>query len=159
MHAAINSHHADNAVFMSFNLSLPHRHINSQPVNIVSRVSSVLVVDDSATMCAILHDMLMRLGLRNVDEARDGYAALAKIRGRAYSLIISDWHMEPMKGIDLLREVRRISIPGQNRFIFSTADRSWGSQTSAKLAGAEAFLIKPFSIETLKAKIEDVLHH
>lgn len=83
--------------------------------------------------------------------------ALAKVRGRGYSLIISDWHMEPMSGIDLLRAVKRVRSSGANRFIFSTTERSWGSQTTARLDGADAFIVKPFDLPTLKAKIDSVL--
>jgi two-component system chemotaxis response regulator CheY len=122
-------------------------------------IASVLVVDDSATMRSILRDMVTRLGFRNVDDAPDGQAALAKIQARGYSLIISDWHMEPMNGLDLLRAVQRIRTPGSNRFIFSTTERSWGSQTTARLDGADAFIVKPFTLEALKAKIEAVLAH
>lgn len=119
--------------------------------------SSILVVDDSGTMRTIVKDMLARLGFRNVDEAEDGQAALGKVRARNYALIISDWHMEPMSGIDLLREVRRLRAPGTNRFIFATSERSWGSQTTARIDGADAFISKPFTIEALEAKIALVM--
>lgn len=115
--------------------------------------ASVLVVEDSSTMRRILCEMLSRLGFRHVDEAADGTTALAKLRTRSYSLVISDWHMEEVSGLDLLREVRRISTPGQNRFIFSTTEHSWGSQTSAKLEGAVAFIVKPFTIDMLRGKL------
>ncbi len=119
--------------------------------------SPILVVDDSGTMRTIVTEMLARLGFRNVDEAENGATALGKVRAHSYALIISDWHMEPMSGIDLLREVRRLRTPGSNRFIFATSERSWGSQTTAKIDGADAFITKPFSIEALQAKIETVL--
>jgi len=117
----------------------------------------ILVVDDSAAIRAIVRDMLSRLGFRVVDEAENGEEALAKIKARTYALIISDWHMAPMSGIELLRAVRKMQTPGSNRFIFITAERGWGNQTTAKLDGAEAFITKPFTIETLKSKLEAVL--
>ena len=119
--------------------------------------ASVLIVDDSATMRSILRDMLARLGFRSVEEAADGKAALAKVQARNFSLIISDWHMEPMSGIELLREVRRISTPGVNRFVLATTERAWSSQTTAKIDGVDAYLIKPFTIGDLQTKLELVL--
>lgn len=117
----------------------------------------ILIVDDSSTMRTILRDMLRNLGFRNLDEAADGQSALAKVRDRSFALIISDWHMEPMTGIELLRQVRRVSTPGANRFIMATTERSWGSQTTAKVDGVDGFLVKPFTIEALRAKVDAVL--
>ena len=120
-------------------------------------IASVLIVDDSSTMRHILRDMLDRLAVRSIEEAGDGAEALAKIQASPYSLIISDWHMEPVNGLELLQTVRRISKPKTNRFIFTTGDRSWGRQASAKLDGADAFIVKPFTIETLRSKMQLVL--
>src|SRR6202012_1171136 len=67
---------------------------------------SVLVVDDYNTMIRIIRNLLKQLGFENIDDASDGSAALDKMRGKKYGLVISDWNMEPMTGYDLLREVR-----------------------------------------------------
>src|SRR5882757_3320886 len=67
---------------------------------------SVLVVDDYNTMIRIIRNLLKQLGFQNIDDASDGSAALNKMRGKKYGLVISDWNMEPMTGYDLLREVR-----------------------------------------------------
>ena len=119
--------------------------------------ASVLVVDDSATMRTILRGMLARLGFRSIEEAESGEAALSMLRSRSFSLVISDWNMGAMSGLDLLREFRRLRTPGVSRFLFATSERSWGHQTSAKIDGADGFITKPFGIETLKAKIDAVL--
>ena len=66
----------------------------------------ILIVDDYKTMLRIIRNLLKQLGFNNVDEATDGSAALHKLRDKSYSLVISDWNMEPMTGIQLLREVR-----------------------------------------------------
>ena len=123
----------------------------------IPSTASVLIVDDAGTMRTVLRDMLNRLGFRSVEEAEDGTSALTKIRGRGFALIISDWYMEPMSGIDLLREVKRLRSPGSNRFILITTERSWGNQTTARSDGADGYLVKPFTLETLKSKIETVL--
>ena len=67
---------------------------------------SVLVVDDYSTMIRIIRNLLKQLGFENIDDASDGSAALNKMRGKKYGLVISDWNMEPMTGFDLLKEVR-----------------------------------------------------
>src|ERR1700710_1011831 len=67
---------------------------------------SVLVVDDYNTMIRIIRNLLKQLGFENIDDASDGSAALDKMRGKKYGLVISDWNMEPMTGYDLLKEVR-----------------------------------------------------
>ena len=118
---------------------------------------SILIVDDSATMRSVIRAMLTRLGFKNLDEAEDGRAALSLVNARGYTVIISDWHMEPMNGIELLHEVRRISRPGMNKFIFATSEGTWGGQTTAKSGGAEAYLVKPFTIESLQSKLSAVL--
>jgi two-component system, chemotaxis family, chemotaxis protein CheY len=64
----------------------------------------ILVVDDYCTMVRIIRNLLKQLGFENVDEASDGSAALAKMQGKRYGLVISDWNMEPMTGYDLLGE-------------------------------------------------------
>ena len=66
----------------------------------------ILVVDDYNTMLIILKNLLKQLGFHNVDQAMDGNEALQKLKASAFDFIISDWNMEPMTGIELLREVR-----------------------------------------------------
>src|SRR3546814_18142436 len=68
----------------------------------------ILIVDDYKTMLRIIRNLLKQLGFNNVDEATDGSAALQKLRDKEYSLVISDWNMEPMSGMQLLTEVREI---------------------------------------------------
>ena len=66
----------------------------------------ILVVDDYNTMLRILKNLLKQLGFHNVDQAMDGVEALQKLNASAFNFIISDWNMEPMTGIELLKEVR-----------------------------------------------------
>ena len=63
----------------------------------------ILVVDDYNTMIRIIRNLLRQIGFENIDDAADGSSALARMRGKKYGLIISDWNMEPMTGFDLLR--------------------------------------------------------
>ena len=82
----------------------------------------VLVVDDYSTMIRIIRNLLKQLGFENIDDASDGSAALNKMRGKKYGLVISDWNMEPMTGYDLLREVRADPNLATTPFIMITAE-------------------------------------
>lgn len=117
---------------------------------------TALVVDDSATMRTILREMLTRIGFRSIEEADSGETALARLKTHTYSLIVSDWNMGSMSGIDLLREFKKLRVRSTSRFIFATSERSWGHQTSAKLDGADAFISKPFGVDALRAKVDMV---
>ena len=116
----------------------------------------VLVVEDEAALATMLRYNLERQGFR-VDEATDGTEALAKLRAGRFSLVISDWNMEPMTGIELLKEVRAQPSTAKMLFIMVTAESKTENVIAAKQAGASQYIVKPFTAETLKAKISSVL--
>ena len=95
----------------------------------------------------------MQLGFQNIDEAADGKAALEKISEQHYSLVISDWNMEPMSGQILLENVRANKNYANLPFIMMTADPSIERIVQAKKAGVTSFINKPFRAEELQAKI------
>ena len=117
---------------------------------------SVLVVDDYNTMIRIIRNLLKQLGFENIDDAADGSAALNKMRGKKYGLVISDWNMEPMTGYDLLQEVRADPNLAQVPFIMVTAESKTENVIAAKKAGVSNYIVKPFNAQTLKSKIESV---
>jgi two-component system chemotaxis response regulator CheY len=82
----------------------------------------ILIVDDYKTMLRIIRNLLKQLGFNNVDEATDGSAALQKLRAKDYDLVISDWNMEPMSGLDLLKEVRADTKLNKLPFVMITAE-------------------------------------
>ena len=100
--------------------------------------------------------MLRQLGFNDVDDASDGTAALTKMHGRKYGLVISDWNMEPMTGYELLKQVRANPDTAGTPFIMITAELKTENVVAAKQAGANNYIIKPFNAETLKHKIEAV---
>ncbi len=116
----------------------------------------VLIVDDYNTMLRIIRNLLKQIGFEDVDEANDGSAALAKMRGKKYGLVISDWNMEPMTGIELLKEVRADDALNRTPFIMVTAESKTENVIAAKKAGVNNYIVKPFSAQTLKSKIEAV---
>ena len=123
----------------------------------VDKSMHILIVDDYKTMLRIIRNLLKQLGFENVDEATDGTAALRKIRERPYGLVISDWNMEPMTGIELLREVRADEKVKGTPFIMVTAESKTENVIAAKQAGVNNYIVKPFNAETLKRKMKAVI--
>lgn len=121
----------------------------------VDKNMQVLVVDDYQTMVRIIKNLLKQLGFNNVDEASDGAAALEKIGGKQYGLIISDWNMEPMTGLDLLKKVR--GAGNKVPFIMVTAESKTENVLAAREAGVNNYIVKPFNADTLKQKLTSVL--
>ena len=118
---------------------------------------SILIVDDYKTMLRIIRNLLKQLGFNNVDEATDGSMALQKLRDKDYGLVISDWNMEPMTGIQLLREVRADAKLKGMPFIMITAESKTENVIAAKEAGVNNYIVKPFNAATLKTKLVTVL--
>ncbi|MDA1024121.1 MAG: response regulator [Proteobacteria bacterium] len=117
----------------------------------------ILIVDDYNTMLRILANLLKQLNFTNVDTALDGSAALAKLRSEKFDFVISDWNMEPMTGIELLREVRADEKLKHLPFIMITAESKTENVIAAKQAGVSNYIVKPFNAETLKGKMASVL--
>ena len=117
---------------------------------------NILIVDDYKTMLRIIRNLLKQLGFNNVDEATDGSMALQKLRDKDYGLVISDWNMEPMTGIQLLREVRADAKLKALPFIMITAESKTENVIAAKEAGVNNYIVKPFNAQTLQQKIAAV---
>ncbi|QFU17664.1 response regulator [Microvirga thermotolerans] len=117
----------------------------------------VLVVDDYQTMVRILRNLLKQVGFKDIDDASDGTAALAKLRERKYGLVISDWNMEPMTGYELLQHVRADEQLRDLPFIMVTAEAKTENVVAAKKAGVNNYIVKPFNAQTLQSKIAAVL--
>jgi two-component system, chemotaxis family, chemotaxis protein CheY len=117
----------------------------------------ILIVDDYRTMLRIIRNLLKQAGLTNVDEATDGSEALQKLHEKPYGLVISDWNMQPITGLDLLRHVRAESTLRHLPFIMITAESKTDNVIAAKEAGVDNYIVKPFNAETLKTKISGVL--
>ena len=117
----------------------------------------ILIVDDYKTMLRIIRNLLKQLGFNNVEEAGDGSAALRKLRDKPFSLVISDWNMEPMTGLQLLKEVRADTQLKDLPFIMVTAESKTENVIVAKQAGVNNYIVKPFNAATLKTKLSSVL--
>jgi two-component system, chemotaxis family, chemotaxis protein CheY len=123
----------------------------------VDLTMSVLVVDDSRTTGQVVRNLLMLIGFRDVDLVFDGITALIRLHEKSYGLVVSDWNMQPMNGQTLLQLVRADPLLHSIPFIMVTAHSNEAVVTAAKDAGANHYLLKPFSGEGLKSKIVAVL--
>ncbi len=125
----------------------------------MDRSLNVLIVDDYKTMLRIIRNLLKQIDINNVDEATDGAEALAKLRAGSFGLVISDWNMAPMTGLQLLQEVRADARLRTLPFIMITAESKAENVIAAKQAGVSNYIVKPFNAETLREKITKVLGH
>ena len=125
----------------------------------IDKSMNILVVDDYKTMLRIIRNLLRQIELNNVEDASDGAEALAKLRAGHFRLVISDWNMEPMSGLQLLQEVRADARLRQLPFIMVTAESKTENVVAAKQAGVSNYIVKPFNAETLREKIEKVMVH
>ncbi|TCS63022.1 chemotaxis response regulator CheY [Varunaivibrio sulfuroxidans] len=123
----------------------------------VDKNMNVLIVDDYKTMLRIIRNLLRQLGFENVEEATDGTMAFEKMKDGNFGLVISDWNMEPMTGIELLRKVRADDKFKHTPFIMVTAESKSENVIAAKEAGVSNYIVKPFNADTLKSKMVSVL--
>ena len=116
----------------------------------------ILVVDDFATMRKIIKNLLGQLGYKNVHEADDGSTALVMLKKERFDLIIADWNMPQMSGLDLLKTTRRNEKYKNTPFVMVTAEANKNNIVAAIQAGANEYIIKPFNANTLQEKIKKI---
>jgi len=117
---------------------------------------NVLIVDDFATMRRIIKGVLKQLGFSNLIEAEDGEAALKELRKEKIGLIVSDWNMPNMTGLELLKAVRADSNLKGIPFLMVTAEGQKENVIQAVQAGVSNYIVKPFTPETFNAKLEKI---
>ena len=122
----------------------------------INKNMRVFIVDDYTTMLRILRNLLRQLDLNNVEEANDGENAYHMMQKNPPDLIISDWNMAPVSGLDLLRRVRADAKLRHIPFIMVTAESKTENVVAAKQAGVSNYIVKPFNADTLRAKIVSV---
>lgn len=117
----------------------------------------VLIVDDYPTMLKVLQTLLRQLGFTNIEVAEDGAEASEKLKQDTFGLVISDWNMEPITGLELLKIVRADAEMSDLPFIMITAESSAENAKTAKEAGVSNYIIKPFTADALRTKLVSVL--
>ncbi len=117
----------------------------------------VLIVDDFATMRRILKNILKQLGFKNLVEADDGTSAWEILESQRVDLIISDWNMPKMTGLELLKKVRASEKYKQAPFLMVTAEAQKQNVIEAVQAGVSNYVVKPFTAEAISEKLEKIL--
>jgi two-component system chemotaxis response regulator CheY len=115
-----------------------------------------LVVDDFSTMRRIVRNLLKELGYTNVDEAEDGAMALNKLRSEAYDFVVSDWNMPVMDGLTMLQEIRKDPLLSKLPVLMVTAEAKKENIVAAAQAGANGYVVKPFTAATLDEKLAKI---
>jgi two-component system chemotaxis response regulator CheY len=123
----------------------------------VSKDLKFLVVDDFSTMRRIVKNLLHDLGYPNVMEADDGKTALPMLQAGAFDFLISDWNMPGMSGLDLIKAVRSDAKLAKIPVLMLTAEAKREQIIEAAQAGVNGYVIKPFTAETLKEKLDKIL--
>ena len=118
---------------------------------------TVLVVDDFATMRRIVRNILRDLNFKEVLEAEDGTAALTVLKTQKVDLIVSDWNMPKMTGIELLREVRATEGIKEMPFLMVTAEAQKENVIEAVKARVSNYIVKPFNAATLAEKLRKIV--
>jgi two-component system chemotaxis response regulator CheY len=116
----------------------------------------ILVVDDFATMRRIIKNILTQLGFKNIIEADDGSTALVVLKSEKIGLVISDWNMPKMTGLDLLKAVRADASMANTPFIMVTAEAQQDNIILAVKAKVSQYIVKPFTAETLSEKLNKI---
>jgi two-component system, chemotaxis family, chemotaxis protein CheY len=116
----------------------------------------ILIVDDFATMRRIVKNILVQLGYKNIIEADDGTAALSILNNERIDLIVSDWNMPKMTGLDLLKAVRSNEATARTPFIMVTAEAQQDNIIQAVKARVSQYIVKPFTAETMQEKLNKV---
>ena len=117
----------------------------------------ILIVDDFATMRRILKNILKQLGFKTLVEADDGTTAWEILEGQTIDLIISDWNMPKMTGLELLKKVRASDAYKSTPFLMVTAEAQKQNVIEAVQAGVSNYVVKPFTAEAISDKLEKIL--
>ncbi|WP_291781543.1 chemotaxis response regulator CheY [Luteibacter sp.] len=118
----------------------------------------ILVVDDFSTMRRIVRNLLVELGFTNglIQEAEDGNAALALLRSQSFDLVVTDWNMPNMTGIELLRAIRADAALKALPVLMVTAENNRDQIIAAAQSGVNGYVVKPFTAVTLKEKLDKI---
>jgi two-component system, chemotaxis family, chemotaxis protein CheY len=118
-----------------------------------------LVVDDFSTMRRIVRNLLKDLEFTNVEEAEDGAIALQKLKEGGFDFVVSDWNMPNMDGLTLLQNIRADAALKHLPVLMVTAEAKKENIVAAAQAGANGYVVKPFTAATLSEKLEKIFQN
>ena len=116
----------------------------------------ILTVDDFSTMRRIVRNILRQLGFNNISEAEDGVAALDILKNQDIDFVVTDWNMPNMSGLQLLQAIRTDDTLKHIPVLLVTAEALKDNVVEAVKAGVNGYIVKPFTPETLKEKIDAI---
>ncbi len=116
----------------------------------------ILVVDDAPMIRRILKNLLKEMGFNNIEEAEDGMVALQKLRSQKFDFVITDWNMPNLTGIELVQEIRKDPNLKHLPIMMVTAEAKKENIILALKSGVNNYIVKPFTPENVKAKIEAI---
>lgn len=122
----------------------------------VQKSLKILVVDDFPTMRRIIKNLLKDLGFENVDEAEDGAMGLEKLRNGNFEFVVSDWNMPNMDGLAMLQHIRADPNLSKLPVLMVTAEAKKENIIAAAQAGANGYVVKPFTAATLEEKLNKI---
>lgn len=122
----------------------------------VQKTMKILVVDDFPTMRRIIKNLLKDLGFENVDEAEDGAMGLEKLRNGTFEFVVSDWNMPNMDGLTMLKHIRADAALSKMPVLMVTAEAKKENIIAAAQAGANGYVVKPFTAATLEEKLNKI---
>lgn len=117
----------------------------------------VLIVDDFATMRKVVRNLLKQVGYEDIVEAEDGVMALKALKSQKIDVIVSDWNMPNMTGLELLKAVRADADLAKTPFLMVTAEALQDNVVAAVKAGVNNYIVKPFTAEVLNEKIKKIM--
>jgi len=117
---------------------------------------NILIVDDFATMRRILRNILKEIGFTNISEADDGKSALKILKKEIFDLILCDWNMPEMPGIELLNKIKADGELKEIPFVMVTAEAQKDNIMEAVKAGVNSYVVKPFTAEIISKKLQKV---
>jgi len=123
---------------------------------VVQKNIHILVVDDFPTMRRIVRNLLKDLGFENVDEAEDGVMALEKLRSNHFDFVVSDWNMPNLDGLGMLQQIRVDPALAKLPVLMVTAEAKKENVIAAAQAGANGYVVKPFTAATLEEKLNKI---
>ncbi|HLT99240.1 MAG TPA: chemotaxis response regulator CheY [Burkholderiaceae bacterium] len=122
----------------------------------VQKTMKILIVDDFPTMRRIIKNLLKDLGFENVDEAEDGAMGLEKLRNGNFEFVVSDWNMPNMDGLEMLKAIRADPNLSKLPVLMVTAEAKKENIIAAAQAGANGYVVKPFTAATLEEKLNKI---
>lgn len=135
----------------------PSKDTDLRPANEPLKAVSSLIVEDNRGCVVLMTRILQLLGQTDIDTASDGSEAFRMMRTKRYGLVISDLHMAPWTGLDLLRRVRANEQLRRTPFVLTTMDTDIANIGEARESGADVYILKPYTPQMLREKIEPLL--